>query len=235
MNLRSTLPWHQKGFSLIEMAIVLAIVGLLLGGLLPTISGQMEQRHVSDTRKQLVEIQQALIGFAIINGRLPCPALSTTPTGSSTAGVETSTCAAPNNGGVLPWVTLGVSETDAWGRRFTYRVTPAFATVTPTPFQLNTPGILNVGLTWLNTDVGAASGVPAIVVSHGTNGLGAVMPNGTQTPPIPALSSDEGDNTISSNDNHFVSHDITPNFDDLVIWISPNVLFNRMVAAGKLP
>ena len=24
-------------------------------------------------------------------------------------------------------------------------------------------------------------------------------------------------------------------FDDLVVWISPNVLFNRMVAAGKLP
>jgi hypothetical protein len=33
----------------------------------------------------------------------------------------------------------------------------------------------------------------------------------------------------------FVSHNPTPTFDDLVIWISPNVLINRMVSAGKLP
>ena len=63
---------RQAGFTLIEMAMVLMIVALLLGGLLPTISSQAEQRHENDTRKQLDEIQQALIGFAIINGRLPC-------------------------------------------------------------------------------------------------------------------------------------------------------------------
>ena len=39
----------------------------------------------------------------------------------------------------------------------------------------------------------------------------------------------------------FVSHtpaqDTATNgeFDDLMIWLSPNILFNRMVAAGKLP
>src|SRR5262249_61886579 len=28
---------------------------------------------------------------------------------------------------VVPWVTLGVPEVDAWGHRFSYRVAPAFA------------------------------------------------------------------------------------------------------------
>ena len=253
----------QTGFTLIEMAMVLFIVALLLGGLLPTISSQVEQRHVSETRKQLDEIQQALIGFAIIYGRLPCPADPTTPTGQSNsagfaAGTEytsgtgiTLTCAnvTSNAGwGVLPWATLGINETDAWGRRFTYRVTTIFAdaitantfgsgcTPSPTPtqssFALCSPGNLNVGLTPGATNV--AANVPAVIVSHGTNGLGAYTPTGQQITPVPAATTDEGDNT--DNDNNFVSHDFAQNgFDDLVVWISPNTLMNRMVAAGKLP
>ena len=60
---RPTVKKKNCGFTLIEMAMVLMIVGLLLGGLLPTISSQVEQRNVTETRKQLDEIQQALIGF----------------------------------------------------------------------------------------------------------------------------------------------------------------------------
>lgn len=225
----------QNGFTLVEISIVLVIVGLLLAGLLPTISSQIEVRNISDTRKQLNDIQQALIGFAVINGRLPCPAPGNAVTGTITAGVEAANCASPNNGGVLPWVTLGVNETDAWGRRFTYRVTPAFATNSPSPFQLSTVGIISVGTTPALTDTSVASNIPAVIVSHGKNGLGAFTSNGSQILPIPIATSDEGDNTFNDNDNHFVSHDITPTFDDLVVWVSPNTLFNRMVAAGKLP
>jgi hypothetical protein len=34
-----------------------------------------EQRRITETRQQLAEIKDALLGFAIIHGRLPCPAL----------------------------------------------------------------------------------------------------------------------------------------------------------------
>ena len=47
---------NYRGFTLIEMAIVLAIVALLLGGLLPSISSQIEQQRRNDTRKQLDEV-----------------------------------------------------------------------------------------------------------------------------------------------------------------------------------
>ena len=221
----------QRGFTLVEMAMVLLIVALLLGGLLPTISGQIERQRVSDTRKQLDEIRQALIGFAVINGYLPCPADGTIATGQPNAGIVKSACAAGANGGVIPWVILGVSETDAWGRRFTYRVTPTFATA-GTPFLLSSTGNLNVGLTPGGSNVAAS--VPVVIVSHGINGLGAYLPSGQQVTPVPAATTDEGDNV--DNDNNFVSHDFAQNgFDDLVVWISPNTLMNRMVAAGKLP
>ena len=70
-------PATQNGFTLLEMAIVLMIVGLLLGGMLVPLTAQMDQRNFTETRKSLDDIQQALIGYAIINGRLPCPASST--------------------------------------------------------------------------------------------------------------------------------------------------------------
>ena len=69
---------HRRtaGFTLVEMAVVLLIMALLLGGLLPTLSSRVEQQRLGEVRKQLDEIEQAAIGYALINGRLPCPASS---------------------------------------------------------------------------------------------------------------------------------------------------------------
>jgi len=246
-----------RGFSLIEMAIVLFIVALLLGGLLPTVSSQIELQHRNETRKQLDEIQQALIGYALTNGRFPCPADSTTPSGQVnaagvTAGAEYKnpvavspyTCAnvaGSSAWGVLPWATLGVSETDAWGRRFTYSVTATFADSTNgtgcagtitigTSFQLCSSGTLSILSSFGGTNI--AANIPAAIISHGTNGLGAYTSAGQQIQPIP-VANDEGENTNAN--TNFVSHGFTPTFDDLVVWISPNILINRMVSAGKLP
>lgn len=236
------------GFSLVEMAIVLAIVGLLLGGLIPTLSAQIESQRTNETRKQLDEIQQALIGYAIINGRLPCPADPAIVTGQAGAGVErTPPCTSGNSTGVLPWATLGVNETDVWGNRYTYRVSSDFAdavgsttyggcTPTPTP-TLSTFALCSSG----NLDVrSAASGgtsiaisVPAVIISHGKNSAGAYTQQGTQL--LASSNVDEQENSDGSADNNYVSHTPTQDFDDLVIWLSPNTLLNRMVTAGKLP
>ena len=144
--------------------------------------------------------------------------------------------------GVLPWATLGVGETDAWGRRFTYRVTAKFAdstdgdgtgscsVVTGVSFQLCSSGNLDVWTSSGHTTK-VADSVPAIVISHGTNGYGAYTTSGNQ---IAGASGDESDNATTS-DNNYVSHDFTPTYDDLLVWISPSVLMNRMVTAGKLP
>lgn len=56
---------HRDGFTLVEMAIVLLIVTLLLTGLVPTISSQIEQRQRNETRKQLDDIRDALLGFVV--------------------------------------------------------------------------------------------------------------------------------------------------------------------------
>ena len=239
--------------------MVLFIVALLLGGLLPTINAQLEQQRTNETRKKMNEIKEALIGFAIINGRLPCSADGTVAPGATGYGIERKPptygdCSAGTSYGVVPWITLGTSETDGWGNRFTYRVAADFADATDgtgatscavTPgisFQLCStyipPNPVNLNLITIQTSASGtviASKIPAIIISHGKNGNGAWLPKGGSPNSVPGGNLDEVANTDHGANVVYVSHPQTSNFDDLVDWISPNILFNRMVAAGKLP
>jgi prepilin-type N-terminal cleavage/methylation domain-containing protein len=251
---------HSRGFTLIEMAMVLLIMGLLLGGGLTLLGGQIESQKTKDSQRLLEEAKEALIGFAVANGRLPCPAPATAVTGSTLAGLETAPVATgcANLAGVLPWATLGINEADAWGNRFTYRVSKeftrpvnqtTFASCPPAPpapappastpsaaFALCSQGDMTV----LSTAGGAtlASTVPAMVISHGKNGNGAYYTGGNQL--AVGTDTDELDNQltgtgIATANLVFINKTPTDTFDDLVIWLSPNILFNRMVQAGRLP
>ncbi len=246
----------QNGFTLLEMAIVLMIVGLLLGGMLVPLQAQMDQRNNADTQKALSDIKEAIIGYALANGRLPCPAVPSTPTGQTVSGVSAGASVPFSSNvcsilvGVLPWATLGVNETDAWGHRYTYRVDTNFSdsnssntygsgcSPNPAPanasFALCSPGTLNVLSASPSASppgVTIAGNIPVVIISHGRNAAGAWTPLGTQLPA--SSNADELEN--SNGDSTFVSHTPSTTFDDLVVWISPNILFNRMVAAGKLP
>lgn len=200
---------YQHGFTLVEMAIVLAIVGLLLGGLLPTIQGQVEQQHRNETRKNLEEIKDALSGYALINGRLPCPA-------TIVYGEADTTCSNPSSNNYLPWRTLGVSETDSWGGKWLYRVDPAFASSVPFTLTTATSTTLQIQDSTGKVITSSSERPVAIIFSTGKN-----------------LKAD-GQNGGSFNSTY--QSDVPgPNFNDIMVWISRPQLFNRMVTAGKLP
>jgi type II secretory pathway pseudopilin PulG len=130
---------RSKGFTIAELAVATAILALLLFGAMIPFSTQVELRNIGETQRTMDTIKEAILGFAQANGRLPCPANGTTQSGT----VDSSTWPTPVAAGaeqwdpvntrcyiaigVVPWTTLGISETDAWGRRLTYRVSPAFA------------------------------------------------------------------------------------------------------------
>src|SRR3977135_2949721 len=71
-----------KGFSLVELAVSLAIIALLLAGALIPLSAQLDVRNGADTQRSMESIRDAIIGFAQANGRLPCPANGATPSGT---------------------------------------------------------------------------------------------------------------------------------------------------------
>lgn len=243
-----------RGFSLIEMAFVLVIITLLLGGLLVPFATQVEQRRIAETNKALEEMKEALIGYALSHSSvatpnqpyLPCPDINGDGTEDRAA---SGSCTLSE--GEYPWVTLGTTPSDAWGNRFHYRVSTGFSN-SQTGFGLSPTGgditICNKAVPGPPASCPSsnrvATTIPALVLSYGKNGYSALNGNtpASATPlrnPSSAASNDELANI--DGDAIFVSRVITASgtpateFDDIVIWLSPNVLYNRMVAAGKLP
>ena len=226
---RSKSSNRSNGFTLVELAIVLVIIALLTSGLLMGITAQRASAENTDAQRQLDNIREALFGFAMANGRLPCPADPASNIGTEDRLDKYSQCNRVDtirNGifGVIPWATLGLPETDPWGRRFTYYVNADFTKPTTgvlSSFDLKTVGNADIKntVTPPPNSIIIASNLPAVVVSHGSNGVGA--------------SGDEQENANST--LTFVSRSPGNDFDDLVTWVAPGILMAKMVAAGRLP
>lgn len=213
-------PGQQKGFSLLELAIVLAILGILLSGILIAVSETTENTRRSQTRQQLDNILDAVYGFAQASGRLPCPAIA------ASNGQEN--CSSSH--GFVPSATIGISGsinddgllTDAWGFPIRYSVFSPLTTegglASTFPIDPDNQMLIIDSGTDTITDKAAV-----VIVSTGANG-------GT-TPPVP---SDEEEN-INETDIFISTGYSEENFDDIIIWMSPYILYNRLVSAGRLP
>ena len=102
---------QAQGFTLIEVAISMVILGLVLTGLVVALSQQMQQRHLIDTRTTLQQANEAIISFVVANARLPCPAIAASNGLESLISPGVCTAAA----GFLPAVTLGLPNLDGNG------------------------------------------------------------------------------------------------------------------------
>jgi prepilin-type N-terminal cleavage/methylation domain-containing protein len=209
----------HRGFTLIELAIVMFIVALLLGGMLLPLSAQQDIRSQGDTQKQLADINEALLGFAasrVDKPYLPCP--DTDNDGVEDRNLD-KTCV--NQDGTLPWGDLGLGRQDAWNNAFHYRVTAEFSN-SDTGFLLTSPGDMRVCDTAACTGTILATDIPVVILSRGKNGAAA------------PTDVDEQENLDADTD--FVQHTAASGgFDDMVTWLSPNILINRMISAGRLP
>lgn len=234
---------RQKGFSLVELALVLVIVTLALGGVLVPLNAQIEHKQWRDTEQRLQLVQDALLGFAVRNGRLPCPA------SSASNGMES-----PVNGGVctnpydgyVPAVSLGLSQLDAqgyvldaWGSRLRYAVAKSSGSAFTT-----SDGIKNAGLSILQSELQVCAGISG-ATSSSCGSATALSSSGINAPPAvifsigrfaTARSADEAANQDSN--AIFINHPLTTDvasagaYDDVVNWLSPNVLYGQMVNAG---
>ena len=262
---------RQKGFSLIELAIVLFIVGLLLGGLLNPLATSVEAEQRQTTMDKLDEIKDALAGYAIINGRLPCPDCPDNTIGTCNAGgivndgIEDRSGSTPTqvcrtDVGNLPWAELGVVGHDEWENYYTYQVSPNFSRESNTSacgtatagmsFELCTSGNIDIRDTYNNPYAGTpniADNVIAVVVSHGKNffssaqqdqevenyGRNPVSINTGSTILSSYTASNYDANVFIKREYSLSNNNVT--YDDMLVWLSPNTIMNKMVSAGKLP
>jgi prepilin-type N-terminal cleavage/methylation domain-containing protein len=246
----------QAGFSLIELAVVLVVVGFLLGGLLIPLSSQIGQRNRESTAHQLDQVREALLGFALTNGYLPCPMDPDTskaqanPSNAAYGEESRTGGACTKSAGILPWKTLGLSSgTDAWGHArlnqsdpwlgfLRYVVDPNFSN-SAAPFTLMTKPTTSASFPLNVVDSNGttpltSAGEPPVVLVYSTgaenaddsaNGLRADGKNETDDP----------DNPSAAPTATYEGGTPSAKFDDMTIWIARPVLFNRMVAAGRLP
>jgi prepilin-type N-terminal cleavage/methylation domain-containing protein len=150
MSTRNLYPSRAaSGFTLVEIAVVVAIVGMLLTAGIRLALTQIENAAISGTKKKQDTIKQALITYLGKNKRLPCPDTATgngpgplgftvaaPPDGRENrvvAGDVTSACVAAY--GVLPYADLNLPREvalDGWDNYFSYQLTVGPDPGTPT-------------------------------------------------------------------------------------------------------
>jgi len=103
------------------LIIILGAVALLLGRGVFQPGADLGKREA--TAAAMARVAKALVDFAALNRRLPCPARGDLDTGDADPVTAAATCTAP--GGVVPWKTLALRREEAldgWGRKISYRV-----------------------------------------------------------------------------------------------------------------
>ena len=239
---------NHAGFTLVELAVVLFIVGLLMVGLLGPLSVRVEQEERRLAQQELNDVVEALYGFAVANGRLPCPDTDNDGVENPVGGAGG--CAAAE--GNVPWTDLGTKQFDPWNRRYQYSVDGTFADNTDgTACGVATVGISfelcsNGALTLIDQPAGCGAGAPGTGNPTANNIPAVVYTQGSKAVGVQPISCFEQENT--DNDTTFIYQDYSQHssatpavaasnfyYDDLVVWISPNILKNRMVLTQQLP
>ncbi|MDR2015711.1 MAG: type II secretion system GspH family protein [Azoarcus sp.] len=216
----------KRGFTLVEMAIVLVVFGLIASLLITPLAMRAEASRRHAAEDTLNDITEALIGFALVHGRLPCPSVEANPA-SPSYGLEQGPPCPLSVPGYLPWRTLGLPAHDPWGNprlsasqpwagHWRYRPDKNFAEGT---ISLST---LPSGHIQIKDHDGSLvstvdSRVVAVVFSTGPN-----------------RQADGLNTTYSPTSPQFEAGEPTPAFDDLLRWISHPLLIARLARVGHL-
>lgn len=236
----------RKGFSLVELSIVLAILGVVTAGGLSVGTTVVEQQANIASNAQLDTIDKAIQDFYQLNGYLPCPADPTVALGGAGFGVPVGggTCTAAgaisnttDTGtariGALPTRALGLRDrslADEFGNRYTYAVTKLHTNAAS--FTTN-PGTIIVIDGSGNTIVSDSS---YVVLSNGADGKGARRYQ-TATTPVACgagmLDVENCNADATFRDARFNNGNVAASFyDDFIRWLPKFRLTNTTAASA---
>lgn len=231
----------EKGFTLVEMAVSVMILGLLLAPALAAYNIYEKNRKIEQTNTALTEASTAISGFRESYGRLPCPAPFDATPGDADYGYEDCTATAPgvittNNGGStpdvyigsLPFRTMNLQEretTDGYSHRLTYAVT---ASLTDTTTYNAANGGIDI-IDEFDNSVITGSGVSGlahfIVISHGPDGAGAHTYDGfvvANCATAPNFDQENCDFTSGAPDATFRAGNLQENYNDKIAYSTFN-------------
>lgn len=240
-----------SGFSLIEVAIVLCIIGILSGISIPTLNTFSKHQKIRKTEEHLELILQSLASYVLTNKRLPCPA-NPTAIGEEKGVSEPNCLLSEKFIGLIPYRTLGIPEKiakDGYHNWVTYAVNPVLTNTelrsinTPASSDFSHTAFCSVEKSHVDLKVTNAEKQPVfnvadskdfiavVLVSHGAKSEGAFDFKGERRPttsPDKALNADSSPNFVDR-DFSLIKEDF---FDDTVKWITRH---NLMALYGKQP
>lgn len=229
-------PAVARGFTLVEMVVVLAILGVLLSVGIGAMTAQVASSAYSSSKEKQQAIKSALTAYLASHKRLPCPDTDSKPDGieNPVGGPCTSYF------GTVPYITLGISRDmalDAWKAHFGYAVSEDWAN--DTTLTTDDRGTLMIAT---RDDSSAAlsanTEAAVIVISYGANGLGGRTIAGTSN--LLPSGADELQNAQPDFTKPFISREYTDDvgahgaFDDLVLAITANEFIAPLRKDGSL-
>ncbi len=285
-----TMTPSESGFTLVEIAIVLLIISILLGYTVAMFPKQQDLKKYREVEHEMNHINGAIVGFAQVNGRLPCPAIPNTAGDEDGGGGGNCN----NYGGFVPVNTLGLTGRlnadslimDPWGNPYRYYVTNNdFDGINGHDFVVNlqmrivglvdsdTDGYTDLDGTYVICDQadatpddicdapavevfgnapvtgGPYAGAPFVLVSHGKNwndgaaagdelvNLGAELTDTNLGMGLGPSGREYLLKNLAAGESTFVRRTtgFADDFDDVVKWGSPNLLYSKMIDAGQLP
>jgi prepilin-type N-terminal cleavage/methylation domain-containing protein len=232
----------RAGFSLLEVAIVLIIMGVVIGAAMPSILQFRQQARLKETKERQELVVHAVAAYAVMNGRLPCPSDPEVSRGKMRKDCHTAETAM----GIVPYGSLGLSEAqakDGFHRFMTYAVPvdswsgpnrardSNVCKLKPYPcltLKYNDEVLYGENMTEVNDFVAM------VLVSHGPGGQGAYTGVGENRLAIDGASDMErvnGDDKLTFQDAPYNLHEDKP-FRHIVKWVTRN---NLMAYYGRHP
>jgi prepilin-type N-terminal cleavage/methylation domain-containing protein len=211
MKKRAYPSLNQHGFTFIEIAIVMVIIGLLAGGGVSLMGMLTKRKARNETLDYLKQTKQAIVSYANIHGKLPWA--DTDGDGSGNSGASS---------GTLPYLDLEVRPSDPYKKVLKYEININLGTDRPSSCNNLKTG-LSTGPRVIDGDGTASSFyIAAILISAGPMDADS---DGDVFDAI-TVGTHQGDNTDGT--PNYLRHPPTDTFDDLVIYIGGNELYGNL-------
>lgn len=180
---------RNAGFSLVEVAIVICIGGILLGMFGTSLVNTIVNTKLKNTQTNLKEVDEAIRLYAAVNNRLPCPASLTVAAETAQYGRETDCSNGATPGtfqsgthnvrtGMVPTRTLNLPDAhgfDGWGSRLIYSVTVPLTQISTYDLKQGRIDVVDANN---NSIVTPVRSVTYLINSVGADRLGAYNASG---------------------------------------------------------